>query len=97
MAKKQDLIYVEGIIGSGDVWNAEKDRLLWLSENYQVICEDMETVGTYKIANQFKIPTIGIRILSDNLLLGESYDKTVGKIGQKFVYSIIKEWIKREE
>lgn len=96
-AKKQCISYVVGNIGSGDVWNAEKDRLLWLSENYQILCEDMETIGTYQMGEKFNIPTIGIRILSDNLLLGEDYDKSVGKEGQKFVYTFIKEWIKRKE
>ena len=96
-AKKQNISYKVGRIGSGDVWNAEKDRLLWLSKNYNVLCEDMETIGTYQMGEKFNIPTIGIRILSDNLLLGEDYDKSVGKEGQKFVYILIKEWVKRKE
>lgn len=96
-AKKKDISYVVGSMGSGDVWNAEKDRLIWLSKKYQILCEDMETIGAYQMGNKFQIPTIGIRILSDNLLLGEDYDKSVGKEGQKFVYTLIKEWIKREE
>lgn len=96
-AEKEGISYVVGNIGSGDVWNAEKDRLLWLFENYKILCEDMETIGTYQMGEKFNIPTIGIRILSDNLLLGEDYDKSVGKEGQKFVYTLIKEWIKRKE
>lgn len=96
-AKKQDISYVVGSMGSGDVWNAEKDRLLWLSKNYQILCEDMETIGAYQMGEKFQIPTIGIRILSDNLLLGEDYDKSVGKEGQEFIYQLIKEWIKGKE
>lgn len=92
-AKKQGLSYVVGTMGSGDVWNAEKDRLLWLSENYNILCEDMETVGTYQMGLKFNIPTIGIRVLSDNLLLGEEYDKKVGKIGQEYVYNLVKRTI----
>ena len=92
-AKKQKINYIKGRIGSGDVWNAEKDRLLWLSEKYNVVCEDMETVAVYQMASQFQIPVLGIRILSDNALLEENYDKTVGKIGQEFVISIIKNWL----
>lgn len=92
-AKKQKLSYVVGTMGSGDVWNAEKDRLLWLSEKYDILCEDMETIGTYQMGLKFNIPTIGIRILSDNLLLGEEYDKSVGKIGQEYVYNLVKRTI----
>lgn len=96
-AKEQNISYMAGNMGSGDVWNAEKDRLIWLSENYEIICEDMETIGAYQIGEKFQVPTIGIRILSDNLLLGENYDKSVGKDGQKFVYTFVKAWIKRKE
>lgn len=88
-AKKQKLSYVVGTMGSGDVWNAEKDRMLWLSEKYNILCEDMETIGAYQMGLKFNIPTIGIRVLSDNLLLGEEYDKKVGKIGQEFIYDLI--------
>ena len=80
-------------MGSGDVWNNEKDRLLWLSEKYDIICEDMETISTYQIGLKFNIPTIGIRILSNNLLLGEEYDKSVGKIGQEYIYNLVKRTI----
>lgn len=96
-AEKNKISYVVGTIGSGDVWNAEEDRLLWLSKNYQILCEDMETVGAYQIGEKFNIPTIGIRILSDNLLLEEEYDKSVGKEGQEFVYKLVEEYFKREE
>lgn len=92
-AKKQALSYVVGTMGSGDVWNNEKDRLLWLSEKYDIICEDMETISTYQIGLKFNIPTIGIRILSNNLLLGEEYDKSVGKIGQEYIYNLVKRTI----
>jgi len=94
-AKNQNIPYILGCIGSGDVWNAEKDRLLWLSKNYKILCEDMETIGAYQIGEKCKIPTIGIRILSDNLLLEEEYDKTVAKKVQQFVYEFIKDYIKR--
>ena len=92
-AKKQALSYVVGTMGSGDVWNNEKDRLLWLSEKYDIICEDMETISTYQIGLKFNIPTIGIRILSNNLLLGEEYDKSVGKIGQEYIYNLVERTI----
>ena len=89
-AKKQGLSYTVGTIGSGDVWNNEKDRLLWLSKKYDILCEDMETISTYQIGLKFNIPAIGIRILSNNLLLEEKYDKSVGKIVQEYIYNLVK-------
>ena len=53
----------------------------------------METISTYQIGLKFNIPTIGIRILSNNLLLGEEYDKSVGKIGQEYIYNLVKRTI----
>lgn len=97
LAKEQRVSYKIGNIGSGDVWNSEKDRLIWLSKNYQILCEDMETIGVYQIGEKCKIPTIGIRILSDNILLEENYDKSVGKKGQQFVYKFVEELIKRRK
>jgi len=86
-----------GIIGSGDVWNSEIDKLEWLDKNYNIICEDMETIGTYQICNQFKIPVIGMRTISDNIVLEESYDKTVGLECQKFCIEICKKIIKERK
>ena len=88
--KEVNLPYKIGRIGSGDVWNAEKDRLLWLSKNYEVLCEDMETVAVYQLAEKFNIPAIGIRIISDNALLEEPYDKTLGKKLGNLIVSILK-------
>lgn len=96
IVEKQNLNYEFGTIGSGDVWNNEKDRVEWFSKKYQMICEDMETIGVYQIGERFEIPTIGIRIISNNLLLEEKYDKSVTKKGQGFVYTYIKEWINRK-
>ena len=30
------------------------------------VCEDMEGIAVYTIANQYKIPAIDIRVISDN-------------------------------
>ena len=66
---------------------------IWLSEKYNILCEDMETIGAYQMGIKFNISTIGIRVLSDNLLLGEEYDKSVGRIGQEYVYNLVKRTI----
>ena len=68
-----------GKIGSGDAWNNEIDRLLFLNEKYQVLCEDMESIATYTLANQCNIPVISIKMISDNSLIGEEYNREVGK------------------
>lgn len=64
-----------GILGSGDVFNREYDRIIWINDTFNNLCEDMESIGTYSVCNKFKVPCIGIRIISNNELLLEELDK----------------------
>ena len=68
-----------GIIGSGDIWNREYDRLDFLNDKYGIVTEDMESYGIYNICNINSIPVISIKIISDNILCDEEYDRNVGK------------------
>ena len=81
-------IYV-GTIGSGDVWNREIDRILYLNKNYNILCEDMESIATYTIANSLNIPVISIKMISDNSLTGEEYNREIGKNLEKFIIEYI--------
>lgn len=78
-----------GILGSGDIWNKEADRILHLNQKYGTLCEDMESIAIYTVANNFNIPVIGIRIISNNEILGESFDRNTALECQKFVYKLI--------
>ena len=64
-----------GILGSGDVFSREYDRILWLNTIFGNYCEDMESIGTYSVCNKFSIPCVGVRIISNNELLLEEYDE----------------------
>lgn len=80
---------VYGKIGSGDAWNREVDRILYLNKEYDIICEDMESIALYTIANRFNIPIISIKIISDNSLIGEEYNRNVGKYLQDYIYKYL--------
>ena len=67
-----------GIIGSGDIWNREFDRINYLNKKYHIITEDMESFGIYNICNMNNVPVISIKIISDNILCDEEYDRNVG-------------------
>ena len=84
-----------GTIGSGDIWNREIDRILWFHEKYGTLCEDMESIAIYTAANQFDIPVIGIRIISNNEILGETYERNLGKKSQEFTYNFINTFYKK--
>ncbi len=79
----------KGTLGSGDVFNREYDRIIWLNQTFQTLCEDMESIGTYSVCNQFKIPCIGIRIISNNELQLEQINKKVALDLQKMLINIL--------
>ena len=83
-----------GTIGSGDVWDNEIDRIKWFNEKYMILCEDMETISTYSICNKLNIPTVGIRVISDNEITNEKYDKNIAIEAQKYVIEIVKELVR---
>lgn len=74
-----------GRIGSGDSWNREMDRILFLNQKYDILCEDMEAIATYTLANQWNIPVISLKMISDNSLTGEEYNRDIGKDMQEYV------------
>ena len=53
----------------------------------------MESIATYTISNQQKIPVISIKMISDNSLTGEEYNREVGKDLQDYMYNYLKEII----
>ena len=80
-----------GVIGSGDIWNKECDRIIYLNKKYNILCEDMEGVAVYTIANQYGIPAIDIRVISDNEILKEEYDRNISIRAQEFIMNLIRE------
>ena len=85
-----------GILGSGDVWNKEVDRIIWLNEKLNTISADMESIGAYSVASKYNVPIVGIRVISDNVLVEENYERNVAQIVQEYVVKYIKEIISKE-
>ncbi|MCI8397245.1 MAG: 5'-methylthioadenosine/S-adenosylhomocysteine nucleosidase [Clostridia bacterium] len=52
----------------------------------------MESVAIYTVSNQYKIPAISIKIISNNELLEEPYNPSVGQKLQKITEEIIKKY-----
>lgn len=78
-----------GILGSGDVFNREIDRINWINNTFKNYSEDMESIGTYSVCNKFNIPCIGIRIISNNEILLEKLDKRKAIELQEILISIL--------
>ena len=84
-----------GKIGSGDAWNREIDRITYLNKEYNILCEDMESIASYTLANQNNIPIIAIKMISDNILTGEEYNREVGLYLQDYILKFLKDFIKK--
>jgi adenosylhomocysteine nucleosidase len=81
---------VEGIIGSSDMWIDEVDYVNHLHETYGTSVEEMETAAAAQVAAAFKVPFVGIRILSDNITNHGTYDPKTGEACQEFVYAVLR-------
>lgn len=84
-----------GVLGSGDVFNRELDRINWIHQEKNTLCEEMESIGAYTTSKNFNIPCIGVRVISNNEITKEEYDKSTAIFSQKFVLELIKEYIKK--
>lgn len=83
----------KGIIASGDMFNREIARINWFHKNFNTICEEMEGIAVYKVANKFNIPVIGFRVISNNEIIGKSYDVDCGMGSQKFTYVFLEKLV----
>ena len=82
--KYHNPVYI-GTLGSGDVFSREIDRIDWINKKFGNLCEDMESIGTYSVCNKLNIPCIGIRIISNNEITGETLDENQAIILQKLL------------
>ena len=84
---------VDGVIGSSEVWNSEIDRIQRFHDRYGTTIEEMETASAAQIAGLFQIPFLGIRVVSNNIMNGETYDTRVGEACQDYVQDVVKAYV----
>ena len=84
---------VDGVIGSSEVWNSEIDRIEHLHETFGTTAEEMETASAAQIAGLFQIPFLGIRVVSNNITNGGTYDGKTGEACQDYVFDVVKIYI----
>ncbi|SDC18813.1 adenosylhomocysteine nucleosidase [Acinetobacter boissieri] len=84
---------VEGVIGSADVWNNELDRIQYFHQNYKTSVEEMETASAAQVASLYKVPFLGIRVLSNNLTNNGNYNPGTGAACQDYVLNVAKAYL----
>lgn len=80
---------VTGILGSGDLFSKEKDRILWLHDKFGNLSEDMESFAVYAACRVCDIPCVGIRVISNNELLDEDYDPETALELQRLIWGTL--------
>lgn len=80
---------VVGRLGAGDVFTREADRILWLTGQRGHLCEDMESFAAYSVCARFNVPCVGARILSNNELTGEPYQRTIAEKLQSHILAAL--------
>lgn len=84
---------VPGVIGSADVWNNEIDRIDNLHKRFGTSAEEMEAASVAQVADQFGIPYLAVRILSNNATNDGEYDATTAVECQEYVLTLLKAYI----
>ncbi len=79
-----------GIISSCDSWNTGKKYISFLHSKFSEDCEEMESYAVTSVANNYKIPSIAIRGISNNIITAEGYTEEAGENVQQFVLDFIK-------
>jgi len=86
---------VDGVIGSSDAWNSELDRIARFHSQFGTSVEEMETASAAQVAADFGIPFLGVRVLSNNITNGDTYQRTAGEESQQFVLSVMRAYFTR--
>lgn len=76
-------------LGSGDLFSRECDRINYLHSLFGHSSEDMETVASYKICEDFGVSHIAFRIISNNELTLQPKDKSTYAEIQRFVMEFV--------
>lgn len=84
---------VSGVIGSSDVWNSELDRIARLHDAFGTSAEEMETAPAAQVAAFSNVPFLGVRILSNNITNGDSYNGQTAELCQTFVAQVVRTYI----
>ena len=77
------------VVGSGDVWTRDPQRIHEIHRRLGAVCECMECAGAYLSANSLDTPIVSIRAISNNELKAQGYDQSSGALAQKFVLGLI--------
>ena len=63
-----------------------------LNKQFNSLCEEMETAAVAQICYDYDVPFLGVRIISNNELTGEPFDRNIGELCQSFALEIARQY-----
>lgn len=84
---------LQGRLGTGDIFSKEVDRINLLHSQLGEVSEDMESIATYKACQAMDVPVIGIRVISNNEITGNSDVEGQFKVSQTLLQRFIFDYI----
>ena len=80
---------IEGIVGSGDQWNREIDKLLWAHEVWGIDSEDMESAAVAQVAHIYGIPFLPVRVISNSEHSNPMFHEETGGHCAEYVVALV--------
>lgn len=81
-----------GILGGGDIFNREVDRIKWIHEKKNTLCEDNESIAVYTICDRLNVKCIGVRTITNNEVTQKEEDgatitrKNINKNANRMIF-----------
>lgn len=81
-----------GILGGGDIFDREVDRIKWIQEKKNTLCEDNESIAVYTICARLNVKCIGFRTITNNEVTQTEKDgatvarKDIAKNANKMIF-----------
>ncbi|WP_080326002.1 phosphorylase family protein [Anaerovibrio lipolyticus] len=73
-----------------------KYDLLCKNEKYGSSCEEMEAHAAAHICKNYKVPFLGIRIISNTEIHNEDFDPAAGTSCQQYVLEVVRSYAKNK-
>ena len=84
---------IEGCINTSNCWNEQMDRILWLHRAYGSSCEEMETNAAAQICQEYHVPFVGIRVISNTALHHEAFRPDTAAACQEYVLQVVRSYV----
>ena len=79
---------VRGTVASAEQWNCSSDLLQQLHNVTGADCEEMEVAAAGRVATDWHIPFICLKIISNNNVIGQSFDVQTAVALQEFIWGL---------